>query len=149
MGAADVVPSDRDAKASKLRDKLVGEERPAPAEQDPPPPTLDAVLQAIRTAQTPDDMTAAAAKSAQLPDSADKEIARKAYGARMKELRDAAAGPTFAEIADKINAAQSAAELEVAADLIRGVRNDEQRDELTALRARRADELAALAAGGA
>lgn len=114
---------------------------PAPQPQAPAGPTLDAVLKQIRAAQTPDDMTKASEAVTTIANADDKATAREAYRTRLRELKAAAAGPTFAELADKLKAAQSVAEVDVVRDLIRSVKADDQREELSELANRRAEEL--------
>jgi hypothetical protein len=148
MGAADEVVADR---STNIRDRLSGDSRPEPAKADRVP-TLADVLQAIQAATTPEAMTAAAELVARLT-GGDKEKGRKAYSDRMTALKAAAkaatpgdaatqGGPSYAEIADAINTAKTLEALTIARDLIRSVPDDGQRAELTALAARRADEMA-------
>lgn len=144
MGAVEVV-----AEAGKAAAAILAGGKPAEA-PTVKPPRLDDVLKAIRAAETPEQMVAASEQCARLTVAAEKEIARKAYGDRLRELKAAAAsaadpangGLSYAEIADKINAATNTDQLNLARDLIRGVAAADQRDELTALAARRTDELA-------
>ena len=147
MGVADVVQD----KAETARAMLAGDRKPEPAKAKAP--TLDDVLAAIRAASTPDEMSEAAGQCAALADPADKDIARKAYRERLDALKAQAAeaagsaGPSYAEIADQINAATSIAAVTAARDLIRSVRDDTQRSELVLLADRREGELTS--AGGA
>lgn len=125
----------------------------AHAEAQARPPTLDKVLAAIKAAATPDDMAAAAHECTLLADAADKDIARQAYRERMAKLKaeaeeraaqaaaPAGAGPTYAEIADQIGRACTPTELSAARDLIRSVKDDEQRSELEGLARQREAEI--------
>jgi hypothetical protein len=137
MGAVEEVD-----RAAAVRGALAGR-APAPTGPAERPPTLDRVLLDIKAATTPDEMAKAGEACARLASAADKDIARDAYRDRMAALKAAAGGPSYAEIADKINAAQTAGELDIARDLARSVKSEEQRAELEGLAARRADELAA------
>lgn len=146
MGDADIVGSSTQSRADTVRDKLDGK-------PNAKAPTLDQVLASIKAASTTDDMEVAAAAAAKIIDTKDKEIARKAWGDRIKALKAATAaaaapepgnaGPakTFAEVAEAINKAASMDELNLAMDLIRAVVDQEQQNELRDAAIQRKDQL--------
>lgn len=134
MGAADVVPEAK-TKADAVADALAGKTDA---------PKLDDVLKDIKAATTSDALAKAAEKCAKLTNPDDKAIARKEYAAKVKALKDAAeagAGPTYAEIEAQIRAADSVAAVNAAQDLIRGVKDEQQRTELSEIAAKRIEEI--------
>jgi len=131
MGAADVVAEPKD-KATTVADALAGKTTG---------PTLDEILKDIKAATTSDALAKAAEKCANLTNPDDKAIARKEYKAKFEALKAAAAGPTYAEIEAQIRAAESVAAVNTAQDLVRSVKDDSQRAELSELAAKRIEEL--------
>jgi hypothetical protein len=99
------------------------------------------VLRLIANAKTADEMTIAGEQAARLRTDREKEIARTAYADRVAAARSAAhasqkagdAAPvvlTFAEVMDELERATTPDLLDVAADLIRSVPAESQREEL-------------------
>lgn len=112
-------------------------------------PTLDEVLKDIKAATTSDELATAAEKCAKLANPDDKAIARTEYAAKFKALKaaaEAAAGPTYAEIEAQIRGAESVAAVNTAQDLVRSMKDDQQRAELGELAAKRIEELTPAAA---
>lgn len=114
------------------------------------PPTLDDVLRQIGEAQNADELGAAGELATRLRTPAEKDIARTAYSDKLQASRTveragrtgepregdtSAAGVTqaeltFAHVMDSLEKADTFELLDVAADLIRNVANDGQREEL-------------------
>ncbi|MBC8722103.1 recombinase RecT [Paraburkholderia sp. 31.1] len=117
-------------------------------------PTLDEVLKAIADASSADELTAAGERATGLRTHQEKEIARTAYADKLNAARaarrvtkkgegedtgdgapqaasaDLLVAMTFAKVMDALEKADSPDVLDVAADLIRNVPEEEQRDEL-------------------
>lgn len=146
MGAADVV----ETPATRTSDLLQGK-KPDAVKADAP--KLDQVLNQIKEAKTSAELETVGLQCTNIANDADKGIARKAYGGRLKELRDeaeagtkAATGPggapiTFAGLTDDINkAAAITTEFE---DLIRSQAKalppDQQAELADALEVRKAE----------
>jgi hypothetical protein len=140
MGTAEVVA---DAKPARKVDAVSAALKRKRLEA----PTLDAVLGQIKAATTPAEMETAAGECAKLANAADKDIARKAWSDRLAEHKKAAAGPSYAEIADQIRSADSATTIAEAQDLIRSVKDEQQRAELGELATQRLAELAPMVEG--
>jgi hypothetical protein len=156
MGTADEVSEAKPDIAARVR-QATGHESPAATTKTDKPPILAKVLEVIAASNTPEEMTAAGELCAKLVDGEDRDKARVAYRARMAELKKAAAeaaaaaevatasqqqgGPTFAEIEAQIQAADSVAGVNAAQDLIRSVKDEQQRTELSEIAAKRIDAL--------
>lgn len=109
MGQAEVVtdaaPAVTNSRTAALKDKMgVGKA-----------PKLQAVIEAIDAAQTPEDLLKAAESAKKLPSEADKAEAGKRYTARVHELKAAAAKPDSADDAlRQIETAKPAAQSDYA-----------------------------------
>jgi len=117
-------------------------------------PTLDDVLRQIADATTPEELAAAGERATRLRSDREKEIARTAYSDKLTAARaathaankgqgetagsepaqapadDGAVVMTFAQVMDALETSDSVDLLDVAADLIRSVPAEGQRDEL-------------------
>ncbi|MGF6981385.1 hypothetical protein QFZ99_000861 [Paraburkholderia atlantica] len=117
-------------------------------------PTLDDVLKDIAEAATPDELAAAGERAMKLRTAREKEIARTAWADKLNAEKaathaakkgegkdtgevsrgapreDMAAPMTFAEVMDALDKADATDALDLAADLIRNVPAEGQRDEL-------------------
>ncbi len=167
MGTVEVVDTTQAPAASKtesLRNKVAAKRGKAGEEV-----TLDAVLKAIEAAHNNADLTKAAEQAVKLGNDEDKAKARAAYSEKLAELKRAATQPnpetgeipdpdddalrqveqgtaggdlvmTYAEVADKLKKAINEDQLAEAADLIQYVVSTTQRDELSGIYKRKADE---------
>lgn len=149
MGAVDVVQETWADKGADLSARMSGGTAGAkkPVERGP---LLAEVLKQIAACTTFDQMTVAGEACAKIVNTDEKDKARAAYRERMAALKQAAidaaakadaGGPSYAEIAEQINAASSIAAVDAAVDLARSVKDEKQREELIALAARRVEEL--------
>jgi RecT family len=149
MGPAEEVPRENGAGAS--RTASVKDRMRKNASQRESVPTLDDVLREIADASNSAELTAAGERATKLRTDREKEIARTAYADRLNAARAAAqaakkgsdgkegaqpaegAAPvlmSFAEVMDAIEKADTVDALDLAADLIRNVPEEGQRDEL-------------------
>ncbi len=148
--------------ASPVRDEKPRRSRAARRSEAPDVPTLDEVLQAIALAQSGPELATAGEQAARLRTDAEKEIARTAYADRMQaaraiahagrsgsladvEFTDTAEPPateppaarpgiiTYVEVVEAMNAASDRDVLVAAADLIRYVIDEGQREKLAQL----------------
>lgn len=94
--------------------------------------TLDNVLASIASAMDEAALKRCAELAGKLGSDADKAAAREAYKARKAEI-EAPAPITFAEVAAALDTAGDAETLDLKADLINQVANEEQRAELSAM----------------
>lgn len=133
MGAAEVVPEKKPASRAERARAALSNNASATA----PTVILDAVVKAIEGAQDNAALNAAAEQAAQLTSEADKAAARKAFAARKKHLASAeGAGanpdtgevqaPAAEDVAKQLRAATTMDALDIAADLIREVPDDQQ-----------------------
>jgi hypothetical protein len=104
-------------------------------------PALEEVLQAIREAANSEELAAAGELAAKLRSTEEKEVARVAYLDRLnagrtaeheakKEAEGETVVMTFAQVMDALEKAHTLDVLDVAADLIKTVPEESQRDEL-------------------
>ncbi|MEW8189908.1 MAG: RecT family recombinase [Candidatus Thiodiazotropha endolucinida] len=135
MGEAVVVDAEKDGTRtdsvkSKLSDNSGAET-----------PSLESITTAIKSAVSKADLDKAVAQASMLDD-ASKKKARSAYTKRMKEIKakdqpkqtdeptPTSGGPSYAEIADKINKATNSDDVDVAIDLTNSIADLGQREEL-------------------
>jgi hypothetical protein len=134
MGVVDEVPKPAATRASRTAEVKQALKRNAP-------PKLADVLKAIHEAGDAVALTQAGELAVKLPSDADKETARKAYADKLHASKTPkpAATPepvdpdpvmTFAQVADQLNAATDKDGLDLAADTIRLVADEQQRNEL-------------------
>lgn len=153
MGPVDEV--ERESGAGTSRTASVKERMKKNAPSREPVPTLDEVLREIAAASNSAELTAAGERATKLRTDDEKETARAAYADKLNTARAAAqaakksgttkdsggdpaqasAGAesvamTFAQVMDALEKADSLEVLDVAADLIRAVPEEGQRDEL-------------------
>ena len=145
---AEAVPAEeaspkRLSRAERARAALA--KRRKPQQDQPAPPALQDVLDAISSADSDQALEAAADLAARLQDEGDIKAARKAWRERKKALA-AGAGPSYAQIADQINQAQTSEAAMAAIEHI-GHLPPEQREELTQLASRRVDAIEAASGG--
>lgn len=148
MGAAQEVPRAQQTGASPPASRADEIKQRMKKNQ---PPKLADVLRAIQDACDAAALTAAGEMATRLASDADKETARRAYADKLQASKTAKAASetapaddppvmTYAEVADRLNAAKESDALSVAADLIRSVVDGNQRTELEQIFSRRAAE---------
>ena len=146
MGPVDEVPPAASTHASSAKAKNDAmKSRMKSRMESAAVPTLDEVLKAIADASTPDALTAAGEMAVKLKAEREKEIARTAYADKLNAAREAqhaaakkneggATGEpvalTFAQVMDALEKAGDRDVLDVAADMIRDVPDEGQREEL-------------------
>lgn len=144
--ASDCFSQDLEDMDEALRDHLARHPDDAQPEQPAGPPTwpedvfakqLPKFRKAMAGGKTPDEIIAWAETKGQLTE-AQKAAIRAPAG---EQSQDAAPKVTFAQVADKLNAAKDHEQLATAASLISAVADEKQRAELSALYERRSDEL--------
>jgi hypothetical protein len=126
MGSVDEVPSQSEPRTTGSRTDDVKSRMKKNA-----PPKLDDVLKAIENAGDAVALTKAGELAMKLANEMDKETARKAYADKLHASKTPKpATVSFAEVADQMRAATDRDALDVAADLIKHVSDDQQRIEL-------------------
>ncbi|WP_434110450.1 recombinase RecT [Paraburkholderia caffeinilytica] len=139
MGIAEEVRPDPPRESSRTNSVKQRMSRNAPPHETVP--TLDEVLKRIAEARSAGELTAAGELAMKLRTGQEKEIARTAYSDRLAAARAASqagrkvtdAEPiamTFAQVMDGLEKADATGLLDVAANLIRSVPDEGQREEL-------------------
>jgi hypothetical protein len=144
MGPVDEVPQRSATSGTSAGTSRTASVKDRMKKNTPAAPTLDDVLRQIAEASNAEELAAAGEQATKLRTEREKEIARTAYTDRLNAARAAtqaakqgsekSAGEdepvTYAVVMDALEKSETLDVLDVAADLIRGVQHEAQREEL-------------------